>query len=74
MFEEKGRKNNIYCYNCFNPLNPEFMKWNFPSLKINMSIVANRGVSQNHKKMANSVDPDETAPYEPSHQDLYCLQ
>ena len=23
--------------------------------------------------MANSVDPDETAHYEPSHQDLYCL-
>ena len=24
--------------------------------------------------MANGVDPDETAHYEPSHQDLYCLQ
>ena len=24
--------------------------------------------------MANSVDPDETARYEPSHQDLHCLQ
>ena len=24
--------------------------------------------------MANSVDPDETAHYEPSHQDLHCLQ
>ena len=23
--------------------------------------------------MANSVDPDETARYEPSHQDLHCL-
>ena len=24
--------------------------------------------------MANSVDPDETVHYEPSHQDLHCLQ
>ena len=24
--------------------------------------------------MANSVDPDEMAHYEPSHQDLHCLQ
>ena len=24
--------------------------------------------------MANSVDPDETARYEPSHLDLHCLQ
>ena len=24
--------------------------------------------------MANSVDPDETTHYEPSHQDLHCLQ
>ena len=24
--------------------------------------------------MSNSVDPDETAHYEPSHQDLRCLQ
>ena len=24
--------------------------------------------------MANNVDPDETARYEPSHQDLHCLQ
>ena len=23
--------------------------------------------------MANSIDPDETARYEPSHQDLHCL-
>ena len=24
--------------------------------------------------MSNSIDPDETAHYEPSHLDLYCLQ
>ena len=27
----------------------------------------------NQNRMANSVDPDETAHYEPSHQDLHCL-
>ena len=35
--------------------------------------VTNSSFSQNNK-MPNSVDPDETAPYEPSHQDLHCLQ
>ena len=38
-----------------------------------MSIVANRGVSQNYSRKANSVDPDEMAYYEPSHQDLHSL-
>ena len=34
-----------------------------------------RGVSVKNKNwMANSVDPDEMAHYEPSHQDLHCLQ
>ena len=28
---------------------------------------------KNQNRMANSVDPDETAYYEPSHQELYCL-
>ena len=28
---------------------------------------------KNQNRMANSVDPDETVPYEPSHQDLHCL-
>ena len=31
-----------------------------------------KGVIRN--TMANSIDPDETARYEPSHMDLYCLQ
>ena len=32
------------------------------------------GVSvKNYNKKANSVDPDETAHYEPSHLDLHCL-
>ena len=35
-------------------------------MKIGVSIV-------NQNKMTNSVDPDETARYEPSHLDLYCL-
>ena len=48
------------------------MKWAFPSLNLDTSIVANRKVSQNQNRMANSVNPDETA-HEPSHQDLHCL-
>ena len=38
-----------------------------------MSNVANRNASE-IKKMANSVDPDETAHHEPSHLDLHGLQ
>ena len=50
------------------------MKLTFPSLNMDMPIVANRDAGQKKKKkkkkrMANGVDPD----YEPSHQDLYCL-
>ena len=29
---------------------------------------------KNQNRMANRVDPDETAHDEPSHQDLHCLQ
>ena len=32
-----------------------------------------KGASQKSKRMANSLDPDETARYEPSHQDLHCF-
>ena len=58
----------------FNPFHPDFMKWMFPLLTLDMSIVANRDVSQNKNRMANNVNPDETAHYEPSHQDLHCLR
>ena len=38
------------------------MKWTFPSLNLDIPIVANRGMSvKNQNKMANSADPDETA-------------
>ena len=37
-------------------------------------IVANRGFSQNHNRLANSVDPDEMAHYEPSHLNLHYFQ
>ena len=30
--------------------------------------------STNRNRIANSLGPDETAQFEPSHQDLYCLQ
>ena len=29
---------------------------------------------KNRNRIVNSVDPDETAHYEPSHRDLHCLQ
>ena len=49
-----------------NPFTPAFLKWTYPSLDFDTSIVANRGVSQKSiMKMTNSVDP-----YEPSHLDL----
>ena len=38
-----------------------------------MSIVANRISVKNLELMANCVDPDETAHYEPSHLELHCL-
>ena len=38
-------------------------------------VVANMGFSSKlNKKIANSVDPDETARYKLSHMDLHCLQ
>ena len=41
---------------------------------MDIPIFANRGFSQKLKpRMANSVDPDGTARYEPSHLDLHCL-
>ena len=37
----------------FNPFHPEFMKWTFPSVNLDMSIVANRDVSQKSKTQNN---------------------
>ena len=45
------------------------VKWTFRLLNLGLSIAANR----DQNRMANSVDPDETVPYEPSHQDLHFL-
>ena len=46
-----------------------------PSLNLKMSVLVNRGFSKKIKsRMANSVDPDETARYGPSYQDQHCLQ
>ena len=47
----------------------KFMKWFFPSLNLDMSIVVNKEVKYQNK-MANSVDPDNIAHYEPYHLDL----
>ena len=38
-----------------------------------MSIDTNRNFSKTTKQKGSSVDPDETARYEPSHLDLHCL-
>ena len=44
------------------------MKWTFLlSLKLDMPIVAYRGVSQKSLQNCNSEDPDEATHYEPSH-------
>ena len=44
-----------------------FTDWTFPFLQIGMSV-------KNQNRMTNSVDPDEMAHHEPSHQDLHYLQ
>ena len=57
----------------FNPFNPEF--------EVDTSIIVYLHVlrcklgfqSKIKNRMANSVYPDETAHYEPSHLDLHCL-
>ena len=51
-----------------------YLKWAHPSLNLDVPIVANRSLVKINNRMANSVDPDETARNEPSHLDLHCLQ
>ena len=55
-----------------NPFTPEILKWILPSLNLDMFIGANRGFGLKNR-MANDVDPDESARYESSDLDLYCL-
>ena len=45
-----------------NSFTPEFLKWTLPSLNLDTSIIVIR-ISVNTNKMANHVDPDETAHY-----------
>ena len=41
---------------------PDFLKWTFLSLNLDLSIVANRDISKkNQNRMTNSVDRDEVA-------------
>ena len=49
------------------------MKWTFPALNLVMSILQIGMSVKIRNRMANSVDPDETAHHKPSHQDLHCL-
>ena len=57
----------------FNPFNPEFLMWCRPSLNLDMSNTENKSQSDVKNRLANSVDPDETARNEPSHQHLQSL-
>ena len=45
----------------------------FQLLILDMSAVASRVSVKIKNRMADSVDPDEMAHYEPSHLDLHCL-
>ena len=58
----------------FNPFTPEFQRRTLPFVTLDTSIDAKSGFSQIINRMADSVDPDETAHNEPSHQDLHCFQ
>ena len=57
-----------YCLaTVFNSMSFLFFVLFFPLLQLGMSV-------KNQNILANSVNPDETAQNEPSHQDLHCLQ
>ena len=60
---------------CVNPFNPMFLllffflpsvNWTCSLLQIGMSV-------KHHNRIANSVDPEDTANFELPHQSLYCL-
>ena len=57
-----------------NPFIPEFLKWTLPILSQVETTAQISDSFKNQTRMANKVDPDGTAHYEPSHQDLHCLQ
>ena len=59
---------------CLNHSIPGFLKWTLPCLNFDISTNAKKRFNTKIKyRIANSVDPDETARYEPSHLDLHCL-
>ena len=65
---------NLLIIRCnINSFTPEFLEWAHPSMNLNAFIVANRGYVKINNELANSVYPDETARYEPSHLDIHCL-
>ena len=60
-----------------NPFIPEFLTWTHPSFIPEFELIhyCEQGFQSKHNnKMASSVDPDETAHYEPSHQNLQSLK
>ena len=63
---------------CFNPVpltlsTLSFLGGLFHTLILDASTDTYKAFSKIKSRMANSVDPDETAHYEPSHQDIHCL-
>ena len=52
----------------------EYLKRTLPSLNLVRTIVPNRGLFTNLNRMTNGDDPDETAYYETSNQNLHCWQ
>ena len=62
-------------YNLYS-FNPEFLKWTLSYLDLGISTVTSYWGSKLEIEniLANNVGPDETAHYEPSHQNLCCLQ
>ena len=57
-----------------NPFTLEFQKWTLPSLYLVLSMVLiGFFLLKIINRLANSVDQDETAHYEPSHLGLQCL-
>ena len=59
-------------YRIFNLFIPEFLKSSV--FEFGQKHCSKEGSQSKHNKMANNVDPDETAHNEPSHLDRHCSQ
>ena len=70
------RKSTIRRCPRFTPPNPEFLKLTLPSISISghFHCCQTGGSCSVKDTIANSLEPDETAHFEPSYLDLHCLQ